>query len=103
MKIQRKRGSKTININRRKAIRERCLNCSGWYRKDVDDCLIIDCHLYPYRSGKGKQNAKDRADAIRRYCFWCCAEQRTEVMKCPAKDCPLFPYRKSTIDKSVKI
>jgi hypothetical protein len=103
MKIHHKSGQKKIAVNRRKAIRERCLNCSSWYRKDVDDCYMTDCHLHPYRTGKGKQNAKKRAVAIRLYCFWCCAEQRAEVLKCPAKDCPLFPYRKSIIDKSVKI
>ena len=28
------------------------LNCSGWSQKEVRLCVIPDCPLYPYRSGK---------------------------------------------------
>jgi len=73
MKIQiyAKGGFKLItkDLNRRKAMRERCMNCSAWVTKDVAECFADDCPLYPYRSGKGKQNAKARSKAIREYCL----------------------------------
>lgn len=60
-----KNGPKVVGLNRRKAVRERCLNCAGWFHKEITDCTFTDCHLYPFRSGQGKQNAKARAKAIR--------------------------------------
>lgn len=33
-----------------KAIRSHCLDCSGRSPKIVDECLITDCALYPYRT-----------------------------------------------------
>ena len=98
-----KNGHKTVDLNRRKGIRERCLICSAWSYKDVTNCEFADCHLYPFRSGQGKQNAKARAKAIREYCLWCMNGQLWEVSKCTSPDCPLFPYRKIQIDKSTKI
>lgn len=32
------------------AIRAKCLDCSGGSRNVVEDCLLKDCPLYPYRS-----------------------------------------------------
>ena len=102
--IQSKSGSKIVDLSRRKAIRERCLNCCGWVVKEVKDCDYEgDCSLFPFRSGTGKQNAKERSKAIRRYCLQCCAGQRLEVTECPAEDCPLFAFRKTGIDRSVEI
>jgi len=98
-----KNGPKIVNMNRRKAIRERCLICSGWVLKDVTECEYEDCSLYPFRSGKGKQHAKARAKAIRKYCLWCMVGSRYEVKKCVCPDCPLYPYRNSKVDKSVEI
>jgi hypothetical protein len=103
VKIQSKDGNKIVNLNRRKAIRERCLNCSGWVLKEVSNCGFIDCPLYLYRSGKGKQNPKKRKNAIRAYCRWCMCGQRSEVSKCVSQDCPLFPYRMNGIDRPSKI
>lgn len=100
MRIRTKRGHKVISINRRKAIHGRCLNCSAWFTPDVTDCTMTDCHLYPYRLGTEKQNAKERIKAIQDYCSWCCAESPQEKMKCPSFDCPLWPYRKSGVDKT---
>ena len=34
-KVQSKTGHKIITLNRRRAIRENCLNCSCWSPKDV--------------------------------------------------------------------
>jgi hypothetical protein len=106
-----KDGLKIVSLNRRKAIRERCLNCSAWSPKEVKNCKFASypkdtegyCRLLPYRSGKGKQDAKQRAIDIRKYCLWCCAGQRNEVRLCVTKDCPLFPYRQTKIDRTYEI
>ena len=98
-----KNGLKTVDLNRRKAIREKCLNCAGWFCKDVTDCTFTGCSLYPFRTGQGKQNAKIRSKAIRKYCLWCMNGQYGEVSKCPSKDCSLFPYRKIKTDRSTEI
>jgi hypothetical protein len=103
IQIQYKDGPKIVNLNRRKAIRERCMNCTGWSYKQVTDCTFDDCPLHPFRSGKGKQNPKKRNIAIRKYCLWCMCGQSSEVSKCTSTDCPLFPYRKTTTDRSVEI
>lgn len=103
VKIQSKNGHKIVNLNRRKAIRERCLNCTGWIPKEVSKCEFIDCPLHPFRSGKGKQNPKIRAKAIRDYCLWCMAGKRSEIAKCVSPDCSLFPYRLCGVDRSTEI
>ena len=103
VQIQSRSGYKIINLNRRKAIRERCLNCSGWVPKEVSNCEFVDCPLYPFRSGKGKQNPAIRKKAIRNYCLWCMCGQRSEVSKCVCPDCPLFPFRMNGIDRTIKI
>lgn len=98
-----KNGLQVVDLNRRKAIRERCLNCSGWSYKEVASCEFADCELFPFRSGKGRQDAKDRSKAIRAYCLWCMAGQRAEIKKCVSYDCPLFPFRNSITDRSREI
>ncbi len=35
-----------------KAIRAKCLECSGGQPSEVRNCTIVDCPLYPYRFGK---------------------------------------------------
>ena len=102
-KIQTKNGYKVIDLNRRKAIREKCLNCSGWIPKEVSNCDFVDCPSYPFRSGRGKQNPKLREKAIRKYCLWCMCNQRSEVSKCVSRDCPLSPFRQNGIDRSSNI
>jgi hypothetical protein len=103
VRMQTKDGSKVLNLNRRKAIRERCLNCSGWSYSEVENCQITDCELHPFRMGTGKQNAQNRHKAIRNHCLDCCAGIQHEVLKCPAIDCPLYAYRKSKIDNTIQI
>jgi hypothetical protein len=34
-----------------KAIRAKCLDCSGGMQSEVRDCLIRNCALYPFRMG----------------------------------------------------
>ena len=85
----------TAKLNRRRAIHEKCRNCSAWSTKDVAECPMTDCPLYPFRMGKGKQNPKDRNKKIRSYCLWCCNSLTSEVRLCPSVDCPLHPFRLS--------
>lgn len=35
-----------------KAIRAKCLDCSGDYINEVRECPVTDCALYPFRMGK---------------------------------------------------
>ena len=97
VKILSKDGLKTVSLNRRQAIRERCMNCSAWSYAEVEGCIQADCTLYPFRSGQGKQNAKQRTKAIRAYCAWCMATEQSS--RCIVTDCPLFCYRKSTVER----
>ena len=101
--IQHKDGPKEVDLNRRKAIRERCLNCTGWSYKAIKECPFDDCPLHSFRSGQGKQNPKKRLLAIKKYCLWCMCGQTSEVSKCTSFDCPLYVYRKGTADKSINI
>lgn len=44
-----------------KAIRLNCIDCSGYSKVEVRNCVILDCPLYPFRLGtnpnrKGKGN-----------------------------------------------
>ena len=103
VKIQSKNGHKIVEINRRKAIRERCLNCTAWSYKRVVDCQYEYCSLHPFRTGEGRQNAKARSKAIRAFCWWCVNESRREVKNCPCIDCSLFVYRRTRIDRQQSI
>ena len=42
-----------------KAIRAKCIECSGGNRSEADRCQIKDCPLYAYRRGKNP-NRKPR-------------------------------------------
>ena len=97
-----KDGRCPVNLNRRMAIHQRCLDCSGWQHVDVRGCTITDCSLYPFRTGKGEQNAKARAKALHDYCIECMNGQRHEVLKCPAKYCAIFVFRTGNIDDNDK-
>jgi hypothetical protein len=101
-KIMSKDGHKKLDLNRRKAIHERCLNCQGWYPKEATNCLSTNCSLHPFREGKGKQNPAQREKAIRQYCLSCMNNQIGEVGKCTVPDCPLFIFRKGGIEKAIK-
>jgi hypothetical protein len=94
------RKAKPKRLNRRQAIRNRCIDCSGWSSREVTNCTFNDCDLYPYRMGRGRQDPKARDQAIRRYCLWCMVGQRNEVRLCPSVNCSLHPYRMTTTGKS---
>ena len=100
VKILAKDGHKLVDLNRRQAIRERCLNCSGCIPSEVAKCPFKDCPLYPFRMGKGSQSPKRRNEAIRRYCLWCMAGQRSEVKKCVSVHCPLHHFRSGRAEKT---
>lgn len=35
-----------------KAIRQKCIDCSGWSATEVEKCPMTECSLYPFRFGK---------------------------------------------------
>lgn len=41
-----------MNLTPLKAIKKHCLECSGYEKKEVRECVIKDCVLYEYRQGK---------------------------------------------------
>ncbi len=96
-----KTGLRTLDLNRRKAIREKCLNCSAWSTREVRNCKFTDCALHLYREGTGKQDPKDRDRAIRGFCFWCMAGQRAEIAKCVSVHCALFGFRRGKAEKAI--
>jgi hypothetical protein len=89
--------SKTRNnakITPDKAVRERCLDCSGFSPQKIKVCWAKDCQLYPFRDGKCKRNLKTIGEAIKQYCRQHCMNgQPSEVLKCPSLRCPLHAYR----------
>ena len=42
-----------------RAIRAKCIDCSTGSMKEVRECMMLDCPLYPYRLGKSP-NRKPR-------------------------------------------
>lgn len=101
--ILHKDNHKIVNLNRRKAIRERCLNCSDWNDAEVKRCTIEKCALFSLRMGTGNQDAAARGKAIRKYCLQCMNNLKHEVVLCPSLDCPLFAFRLSTLDRTTEI
>ncbi|HBM15778.1 MAG TPA: hypothetical protein DD381_05460 [Lentisphaeria bacterium] len=58
-------------MNRRKAIKARCLDCSGGEIADVWNCKCPDCKLYPYRAEcKMPSGRLSIAKIIKEYCQW---------------------------------
>lgn len=49
------------NLTPVKAIRKKCLDCSGDSRKEVRECVVLDCPLYPFRMGKNP-NCKPKSN-----------------------------------------
>jgi len=60
-----------VEMTPMKAIRQKCLNCSCYSSSEVEKCPIIDCSLYPFRSGHNpniKRGANPNGvEALRRY------------------------------------
>jgi len=102
-KIKLKDGYKVVSLNRKKAIRYKCLDCSGWHPKEASRCIYPHCPLFPFRSGQGHQEPKARKAAIVSYCRWCMNGSVKVVRECPSMECPLFPYRMGKADLSAVI
>jgi hypothetical protein len=81
-----------VTLNRRKAIRLKCLECSNEEYKEVINCPCTTCSLYPFRSGRGKQDPKERDLAIKIECMSCMAGQTFEISNC-GMNCPLREFR----------
>jgi hypothetical protein len=86
-------GVKEVDLNRRKAIKFKCLDCSGFEYKEVKNCEHKDCSLYPYRTGNGKQDPFAREKAIRSLCMDCMLDQLGEIPQCNSANCPLYIFR----------
>ena len=48
-----------------KAIREKCLDCCCGSRKEVRECPVVECALYPYRFGRRPNKAV--VDTLKRF------------------------------------
>ena len=48
-----------------KSIRKKCLDCSYYQPKEVRECTIIDCPIYPYRFGR--RPTKAIVDTIKQF------------------------------------
>ncbi len=86
-------GIESVYLNRRSAIRYKCLDCSGFERDEVMKCIHDDCPLYRYRTLKSKQDSEQRRKAIKEYCMWCSVDQPSEINNCTSENCPLFIFR----------
>ena len=84
---------KDSSLNRRKAIRLKCLGCSEDEPSQVRHCPITGCSLYPYRSGRGKQDPKERDRAIKAHCMYCKMDHLREIIECCYQECPLYEFR----------
>jgi hypothetical protein len=91
-------GTKIVDLNRRKAVHQKCLNCCCWEVHRVNACEHNACKLHPFRTGTGKQDAKARSQAIRDDCRDC-TNGRIEL--CSVILCPTYIYRKSVVDNSL--
>ena len=52
-----KSGTKTKKLTAMKAIREKCLECSGRSFSEVSNCECKTCVVYPFRFGKYPDNS----------------------------------------------
>ena len=96
--IRTKDGGQGINLTPLRAIRLKCMDCSGYSAKDARFCEFGSkepvCFLYPDRLGKrNKEAAKTPMKAIRKHCLWCSGESSLEVKLCPSELCALHSYR----------
>ena len=54
-KVETKNGVVEKKLTRQKAIRLKCLECSGWSLTEVRNCTCINCALFPYRGTVNSQ------------------------------------------------
>ncbi len=79
------------------AIRDKCLDCSGYSSKEVTECEMRDCSLWFYRFDRKPKDRPSRPlQAMRKKCLWCSNGNPDEVKLCPesARDvCSLWHFR----------
>ena len=63
-----------------RAIKKHCLECSGYEKKQVRECVIKDCVLYEYRQGK---NPHRKGNTVKKAisCQQSVENRYTEVVK----------------------
>jgi hypothetical protein len=75
-----------------RAIRAKCLDCSGNSHAEVADCLVPGCALYPFRQGSNPWRAEvseARREAARRLVS---ARQKARTIRAPGSaDAPAGP------------
>ena len=104
-RIRTKNGVQEVHINRRRACRFMCLECTGWEYNETSQCngKMMDgsiCALFPYKDMSSKQNARGRSKAIRNFCLECMCGNVMDIVKCTSMLCPLYPYRNTKTDKT---
>ena len=55
-------GVETITLTPRKAIRKKCLECSGWSATQARECHITTCALWPYRMPHGAESIEKQGE-----------------------------------------
>lgn len=83
-------------LTRIQAIRAKCLECSNDSRKEIRECPIQTCPLYPFRMGKRPSRAEAKftaSKAIRKECLECYCGNKVGVRECKRGDCTLWIYR----------
>ncbi len=62
---------KIVNLTALRAIRYKCMDCSGFKFKEVKLCPVIGCPLYPYRLGRNPakkgQGGKGNIEALKKW------------------------------------
>ena len=89
-----------------RAIRAKCIDCSGGQIREVKECKQKSCKNWPYRHGKRPKPGSEEErvllatmrrltpiQAIRAKCKDCCAGATKEVKLCPSNHCPHWSYR----------
>lgn len=80
-----------------KAIREKCVQCSGDNNQEVRHCPVTSCPLHKFRHGTRPTNGYDKSPlkTIREKCLMDCGEENSysDVKNCTCYDCPLWPHR----------
>lgn len=51
-------------LSRKKAIREKCIDCCGGQTKEVRLCTCTTCPLYPFRMGKAEKEEENDEEGI---------------------------------------
>lgn len=94
-------GIESVYLNRRTAIKFKCLDCSGFEYAEMRNCEHKNCSLWQFRTGNGQQDPANRSKAIKEYCMWCTLDQPFEISNCTSENCPLFIFRGYTLPEKM--